>query len=58
MNETQITFTEQEINTLANALDALARSSQDILLAAKQLIPIRDKLNEAVKQWHNPPQAQ
>lgn len=45
-----ITFTKPELETLAMALDALARDQQDVLEAARKLIPIRDKINEGITE--------
>lgn len=41
-----ISFTKKELETLAIGLDSIARHSKDVLIAAAELMPIRQKIEE------------
>jgi predicted DNA-binding transcriptional regulator YafY len=46
MNE----LTQQELEVLAAGLDSLARSQKDVLRAAAELLPIRQKIETALAE--------
>ena len=43
-------LTLDEIDKLAMGLDLLARNQKDVLAAAAELLPLRQKLNEEAKR--------
>jgi hypothetical protein len=43
-------FTLDEIDKLAMGLDLLARNQKDVLAAAAELLPLRQKLNDEAKR--------
>jgi len=50
-------FSREEIQTLAEGLDSLARNSKDVILAAARLLPIRNKLEEMARTQQSHPVA-
>jgi len=42
-------FTREELQALAEGLDSLARNAKDVLMASAKLLPIRNKLEESIR---------